>query len=384
MAILALVVRWRCASPATPAPAADADEQTSPLGMIALALLGGFAAAVAMATVVETWVGAKWDDLSYHAPAAAQWLVDGRLSWAPYNYHVYFPLNAELLSLWFMLPFRSDALVNLTGLCWISLAVTAVIGLVRVQGISRPAALLSAALLLATPEVIDKAASFSAVDLAGPAATLAAIAFAVPSAGRAAWRDRLVDALYCGLLCGLAVGCRVSFTPVVVVLLAWFAFGRRPAAGIGQRVAAAAVFALGVAATGAYWYVRTTLLTGNPLFPAELGPLAGPFSAECQHRTKLIRWLLESASDKRLWASIADALCAWPLSLAVAAAAGYVAVTVALLRRMGGKASSQRAAATPASAAFTLLLLIGLMLLVVFPFTAILRNAQLGHRAAAC
>src|SRR5262245_431318 len=57
-----------------------------------------------------------WDDYSYHATGPAQWLLDHRISLAPFDYHANFPLNAELFSLWFLLPLKQDAFASLAAL----------------------------------------------------------------------------------------------------------------------------------------------------------------------------------------------------------------------------------------------------------------------------
>ena len=85
-------VRWGLfnsnAGGSTIAPAkheGDAPEEENLIWPISVTLLGAFGGVwIAQAFLTGTYF--THDDLSYHAPVAAHWLVDGRLSLAPFNY----------------------------------------------------------------------------------------------------------------------------------------------------------------------------------------------------------------------------------------------------------------------------------------------------------
>jgi hypothetical protein len=328
--------------------------------LISLTLLGGFSGvAIVHSSVLGT--SFHFDDLSYHAPAVAHWIVDGRISLAPFNYHAYYPFNAEVLSLWFMLPFHSDGLASLSGLYWEGLTVIASAALVLAQGQSRTTAVLLGALLLGSPILMRAARTFSAVDVAGPALMLAAAALAVPSPSNQSRHAKLVDASYSGLLSGLAAGCRVSFAPVTVVLFLWQAFGLRKNYSLGTRALSAVFFAVAATATGAYWYVRNWVLTGNPLFPAELGPFNGPFGVEAQTSTKLVSWIASSTMDLSLSLFLVKSHINWPAGLFLLATVGYGSALLSVIRY---RASIDKTTIVVRS----LLLVIGSVLLFLYPF----------------
>ncbi len=339
--------------------APEPDQAEFLMRFLAIVLL----AAIGWGVVWNACLGGRFygDDLSYHGPAAAHWVVGGRLSLSPFSYHAYFPLGAELFSAWFMLPFHSDAVVRLSGAYWAGLAVVAAVCLCLELGAKRSAALLVGVALLATPDVRRQAEMFAAVDLAGAALLLAALVFAVPRAG-VPQRTRLVEAAYCGLLAGLAAGCKVTFVPIAVLLCLWLAFASRAAVARRTRLASAGVFALAALAAGGYWYIRNVALTGNPLFPAAVGPLGGPFGADEQWRTRLVSWILKAPKDVKQWLFLAKAHIEWPTGLFVLAAAGYAGALWRMLRR-GASADS------PAAGLRRLLLAVGLLLLLIYPLT---------------
>jgi len=338
----------------------DASEEESLIWPISVALLGAFGGFwIARAYLSGTYF--IDDDLSYHGSVAAHWLVDGGISLAPSNYHAYFPFNAEVLSLWFMLPISSDALASLSGLYWGLLTATAGFTLILAQGHSRTTAALSGALLLMSPVLLRAGKSFSAVDLAGPALILAAVVFAVPSPGNKAIRSKFGDSVYCGLLSGFAVGCKVSFAPVAIILFLWHTFGLRKNYQFGTRVLSATIYAVAAAATGTYWYVRNWLLTGNPLFPAEFGLFDGPFGVEDQARTKLVSWIAAYWTDLSFWVNLSKSHIDWPFGLFLLAAVGYGFALLSVLRH--------RRSTDPTGFAVTwLLVVIGLTLLFLYPF----------------
>ena len=326
---------------------------------IALGLLAGFGGVLVLQACL-TGTNYHWDDLTYHAPAAAHWLVNGRLSVTPLNHHAYYPLNAEVMSLWFMLPFHADAYASLSGLYWAVLAAASCIALVLKLGRSRPAALFCGAVLLACPVLLGSVKTFAAVDLAGPAMLLAALALALPSAGETP-RMRLADATYCGLLAGYAAGCKISFVPPCILLLLWQVFRRLGEGGVSRRAKAAGAFILAAGLSGAFWYVRNWVLTGNPAFPARVGAFDGPFGPEEQWRTKLISWILAAPANPGQWAKIAQWYTAWPFGLFLLAMAGYGVGVGAQIRRRGTH--------TPESATRFVLLVVGLTMAALYPFT---------------
>jgi len=121
------------------------------------------------------------------------------------------------------------------------------------------------------------------------------------------------------------------------------------------------VFAVAALGTGACWYVRTWLVTGNPVFPAALGPFDGPFGATEQSRTRLVHWIMTSWTDASFWRTLIKAHIDWPLGLFVLAAIGYGAGVWSIVRH-------RRTMDVTTWALRSLLLVVGLGLLALYPF----------------
>jgi hypothetical protein len=271
------------------------------------------------------------DDFSYHAPSITEWMLHGQIVLAPYDYHSYYPFNAEALATWVVLPFHRDGLVGLTGAYWLVLLWLATIQLVIVLGGSRFHGVIAGALVIASPLVSSMATRFSSPDVAGVAMILTAVTFLAPDPGRTPSISRS-SSVYAGLLLGFALGCKVSYGLPLAIVLGWTLFSSRVAPSYSARARLTAVVLACGFITGAFWYLRNWSLTGNPLFPAQAGPFAGPFTQADQARTKLITWILERPTDLQQWSFILRTMVDWPPSLFALSLFGYLGASWGLVR----------------------------------------------------
>lgn len=298
------------------------------------------------------------DDLSYHGVAATYWVLDGRLSLVPFNFHAYYPFNAETLGAWFMLPFRSDGFVVLAGFYWVLLVMVSVISFARILGL-RISTVIGGFVLVAAAVPIKRAVwTFSAVDIAGPAMVLAAIAMIIPT-GRKDRNGSVAATIYSGLFVGFALGCKISFAPVCAIIFMWVLFAGQKERDFRDKLFCAGVFVAGVVLTGSLWYIRNLIIAHNPLFPAQFGPFGGPFSGDQQWRTKLISWIISDPLDFKLWYTMAG-YGNWPVGIFLLVAGGYVWCAVSL-RRLKKQAYDKYHA-------IMLLFVCGIVLLAAFPF----------------
>ncbi len=254
----------------------------------------------------------------------AWWARAGALELVPLTYQAYYPANAELFALWFVVPFPTDALANASVLVWMALVVLACATIAHEQDLARLPVALALACFVFSPEIGFFAESYCANDLAvaGLGMTMLALAW---TGGTPGPRGR---SLLSGLAAGLALGTKVSVAPQVLLVAVWFG-STRLGSGAGRKGLAA--FLAGVLLAGSSWYARNLLLTGNPVYPAELGPLQGPFSAAAQRKTSLVPAILDGGSQVLFWVEFVGRRFDWPLALGVLSFLGYgVGAAVAL------------------------------------------------------
>ena len=296
-----------------------------------------------------------YDDYSYHAPYVTQWMLDGRISLLPFNYHAYFPFNAELFSVWFMLPIGEDTFVGLAGAYWVVAAAISVTALARSLGRQVEGAHFAGALVLASSLVAVVALRFSANDLAGSVMIASTLVVLADSRGGRRWSEVLVA----GLLVGFGLGAKLNLLPAVLVLVAWIAWGRRGARAISGRTGQVLLFLAGVVLSTGYWYGRNWILTGNPFFPGAIAFFDGPLGAAEQDATKFATFLLTDPLET-LRISI-PAMTNWPVILWLVAAYGYLHGFAVILRKRGSDYSPHREVEA-------MLFLVGMSLLLAFPF----------------
>jgi hypothetical protein len=257
-------------------PSRQDDRWTAPLPLFPLCLLG---ALTLFAMVERSFLPPgiiSYDDTSYHLSAVAAWLHTHDLRTLKFAFGdgstTFYPLGSELWTWALLAPLRdSDVLARWSQLPFALFTLVAIAAVGRRLGLSAPATGLAVVSYWTVPRAFP--------DLALSAGNDHALAFAavagVDAALLFAQRPDRRRALYAGIVLGLLVGTKyigVLFLPLLflVGLVAWR--DRTHPAGLSwQRSAALAGLGLGAALlVGGYTYVRTALVTGNPLFPAPL------------------------------------------------------------------------------------------------------------------
>jgi hypothetical protein len=222
--------------------------------------------------VALTWWSVRpagmWDDTSYHLPYARHYLEQGGIALNPY---LRFPLFPHHANLWFAVGLMAGSDVHAQVVATaIPTALTAlgVFGVCQwLLGSIRVGCLAVAIMLTAAP--LHEAMGYAYVDhllMLYVWAALVCLALAV-HAGGASSRNWIV---LCGLLAGSAASTK-TFGALVSVLLG-FAILLTP----GLRWRAAWPYALAVAVSGLGWYLRSWIISGDPVHPLG-GNLFGHF-----------------------------------------------------------------------------------------------------------
>lgn len=265
-----------------------------------------------------------FDDFSYHATAAGQWVKNHSIWSGPFNYHYHNPMNAEVLSLWWMLPFEQDGFAFLTGVYWLFLTSLSLFILCGRLGISLWIRFVIPVAAFTSNVVFSQASStFSGVDLAGSAMVLASLAFLSFHDTENQKSDLSVN-IFSGFACGFAAGCKVSFATIAFLLVFWVFLSHPKERSLTNRLKDSILFCLAVLFTGFFWYGKNIYLTGNPVFPGQLGPLAGPLTSDIQHSTKIIGLLTGSGFSPQLLGNLFRRHLHWPVSMGILSLAGYL------------------------------------------------------------
>ncbi|HTR96495.1 MAG TPA: hypothetical protein VMH61_01215 [Candidatus Acidoferrales bacterium] len=245
--------------------AAELEPVPNPTPLFTIAL-SGFALARLVYTLRNPPV--DWDSFHYHLPMVAAWLGSGWLGvplHVPPPFGQYFPGSGELLEAWLGWSAGRDTLMPWIGVLGLWLLGFALRRLALMCGARRALAEAVAIALAAAPGLAQLTLG-AKVDLLLGAWLAIALLFAMRLRTGAASADA---ALLVGAL-GLLPGVKTTGPIYAALLLGIALLGRRMPRRLtvlaSRRVAiAVAIF------SGAFWYARNALATGNPLFPAEVG-----------------------------------------------------------------------------------------------------------------
>jgi hypothetical protein len=199
------------------------------------------------------------DPLTYHLPAAATWLQNGRIgiyeTWFFNPANTYSPLGGSIFAAWLMLPFQNDVAARFMQMPAVMAIFVVSLQIVRRFGATTiVATLLALSAALCAP--IIRQAGLAKDDLLLTAFVLMFIN-ALAGSGRFA-------AVRAGLALGLAASMKVTavYTLAPALLLA---------APLALRHRKSTLIAAAVALLIAGpWYLRNWIYFGNPLFPTDV------------------------------------------------------------------------------------------------------------------
>jgi hypothetical protein len=279
----------------------------SPVGCLA-------ACAVILIVGYESAMGTRlppvaWDSLYYHLISVAEWVRTGHFV-APlpglsrhnpiYIYYQAdsFPKDAELTASWLAVFTHNTQLVGLSQVLYMPLLVGGVYGICRHLDVRAGLAVAAAAIVTMTPAVIQQLGT-NYVDVAAVGTVLAAFQFllsafpASPAEAEPA-APRVRALLLSGIAFGLAAGIEPTNLEYCAAGLA-LTIGlciretRRliriagPAGADESALPSPGLYVLALAtpmlALGSFWYIRTWLVWGSPVWPIQLGPFPGVVTA---------------------------------------------------------------------------------------------------------
>ncbi len=310
------------------ATTAQRAEPSSLYDRVAFGLLAGLLALWAVRLTTEG-VRFSWDDLSYHGSIIGWWLQTDSISYAPFTYQSYYPLGAELCSFWFSIPIHSMAQANLPILLWLAMiAASALVFAKRIR--ANPLAVaLAIGCLFVSERIQFFESTLTANDLALAAAMMAALATAVHPQSETD-RARISRTLISGLAAGMALGTKPSIVPQLFVLGTWWVVsvfrGKVP-------WKCPVLFLLSSLLLGAFWYARNWIVTGNPLFPASIGPFEGPLTEVAQQQTAIVSFM----GEEGFWGKHGLRFLDWPYAAGFLVLLGFIGAPLIALRGIWSK-----------------------------------------------
>ena len=335
-ALLWLGVRWVLGS-----PPASWHVELRPLRTWSRPALvaGGAAACLAIPLAAQLLAALvrphpTFDTQAGHLNTVVDWLQAGNLRLLPYASPVAaqprYPADSELQGLWFVLPLHRDLFVQAANVLWVVMLASGAALAVRELG-GRVSGQVAAALAVpAVPLVLWPLVGTNMTDLLQTAGLAAACGFCALGA-------RLRPRACCvlgGLAAGMVVGSRyagaIALAPLALVVAATAA-GRIPRPARAAVVRGAVLIGGATVLTGAYWYVRNWVQTGDPIYPQSVpwrhvdSPELDPF--------RLFASYAQLGFDPHAWRVLAGEIWARGGPVLAILVAGVVVPPIAASRR---------------------------------------------------
>lgn len=229
----------------------------------------GFLVLLGMVELFNAFVQFPWeyDTIAYHMPIVVEWLQAGSL-WEIF-YAVwggplgYYPSNHELLLAWLMLPFGNDLLVNVANFGVIGVLVIVMYKILKEMGVADFLAWMSGALVMVMPIFLRQMGT-GQVDILMALGIVIAWYYFLRTFKRKDGRLLVPVLLSLALTLGSKYLAIIYLIPLVVVFLFLGSYWRKSSRWWW-------LWSLLIMGTlGSLWYWRNLIITGNPIFPAEV------------------------------------------------------------------------------------------------------------------
>ena len=214
----------------------------------------------------------SWDSLTYHLTFAALWIKKGTLLLftAPDQIaeNVHFPINGDIFSSWFLLPFHNDLLVNTVNFPITFLGGLSCYALARELGLNRKEAGFAPLLLCFAPMIysqITTSYTDNAVFACGSASALFTL--------RYLRKGHLYDAILSFVAAGILLGIKFTGIPVVAIILITTILKTvrlTECSGFIKKISLIICGMLILCTLGGRHYILNTLEAGNPIYPFPL------------------------------------------------------------------------------------------------------------------
>jgi hypothetical protein len=211
-----------------------------------------------LATVMLIYSGTPGhsDDTNYHLPHARAYLEKGNLSLNP---HIHLPLiaqNGDILFAWSFM-FGNFILAQALATLPFFLITLGMFGLSKKQTSSVVPAMLTTCLLL-NSSMLQIGFGFAYIDLLA-ASFLFSGTFTLLESLEKEGKEKIHWQILSGILLGTAIGTKLLVAPLIFVLLVWLFFQNAKKGMV--------LVALTTTIFGCSWYVRSWVISGNPIHP---------------------------------------------------------------------------------------------------------------------
>lgn len=232
--------------------------------LICLSLIIGFGGVKLWINLINAPFG--WDNLSYHFVFPVEWLkhanFDNPITLCDDPSPSYYPINGSLFFLWWMLPLKNVFLADLAQLPFFILSVLSIYSICRKLKLNKEFSFYAAVLFLITPNVF-KQLEIAYVDVMVAGLFLSGLNFLISLREDCNWRNLLLWSVSFGLFLGTKTSA-VVYGVFLFLYFIYILFQHK------HKFLYLILFILISVVLGGFSYIKSMLLTSNPLYPADI------------------------------------------------------------------------------------------------------------------
>lgn len=207
------------------------------------------------------------DALCYHLEVAKRMAMTGKIQYDPDLHETAYPLLVESLQAG-VLKLRGPVATRAISF-WFGISLAFSSALLAEPLVGKKRSIYAALFILSSPIVnCGMIAPLNDVPLASLCASALTSWIVLEQSAVSLTRRSMISGIFCGLACGIKFPAIVWSSVMGLFILMQFAKTPKDINRKKDRyLSAACVFTLSLIATGGFWYVRSAVLTGNPVHP---------------------------------------------------------------------------------------------------------------------
>ncbi|MDP2927671.1 MAG: glycosyltransferase family 39 protein [Candidatus Omnitrophota bacterium] len=216
----------------------------------------------------------------YHLSFPAFWLKNGNLinpisvfgAWpisADLTALTYYPMNAELLFFWWMLPLKNAFIADVGQAVFYLLGILAIYSILRKYSLKNNTALLVSFLWAIIPNVFKQIRNGTQIDVMCAALFLMVLNYLLILNKKFNYKNALILGVTLGIFVGTKI-LNVFWSVTLLPLAAYFIISNAKKENYRSLFFVLSVVAATFFIFGSFSYFRTFILTGNPLYPVSV------------------------------------------------------------------------------------------------------------------
>ena len=231
-----------------------------------------------------TWI--SLDDTTYHAAIPASWVQNAKIGLTNFTYQTHYPLSGSLFPTFFLTFLRHESIVVINDLFILGMYIFSIQEFCQRNKVNPLYPLMVGALFFLNPDIFKYMRGFSDADILAPVLLVCILNLMD--------EELIKNKILISICFSILIGTKVIYCLISFPLILFFVYRL-----FKEAKNLDILLCFFICLLGCFWYLRNFILTGNPLFPAQIAIFKGLFSKEITSKTVLFSlWPTLSPTEK--------------------------------------------------------------------------------------